>query len=208
MTALTPLQRIPPHLEIDDFLPADEHARLLAWAIRNRGAMELARIGSGQYAPGIRNANVLRKDVKPRWKPALTERIRALVPTLFDRLGVPPVPIHTIETQLVSYTDGCFVRPHLDTATESGREPTDRMLTAVYYFHREPKPFSGGELRLYPLSRPPEDAPQFLDLMPRENSIIAFSSWVPHEVLPVEVPSGRYADSRFAINFWVRRAPV
>jgi len=36
--------------------------------------------------------------------------------------------------------------------------------------------------------------------------LVAFPSWLRHEVLPVHVPSGAWRDSRFAINCWLHRA--
>jgi Rps23 Pro-64 3,4-dihydroxylase Tpa1-like proline 4-hydroxylase len=43
-------------------------------------------------------------------------------------------------------------------------------------------------------------------LEPRNNRLIAFPSFVPHEVRRVACPSGEFADSRFAINVWLSRA--
>lgn len=201
-----PLQRIPAHVAVADVMPAGLNAEILEWAIANRSLLDDARIGGGQYAPNFRRALTLslRRSEAAPWRAAASEAIEALLPGLFDALNIAPFP-HKIEAALVAYTDGCFVRTHVDTAYGDAREPTDRVLTAVYYFHREPRGFSGGELRLYPLSSP-RDAPRpFAELVPVQNGLVAFASWAPHEVLPVSVPSGRWEDSRFAVNFWVRK---
>jgi len=204
---MTPLQRIPAHAVRRDLLPADEQAALLAWVLAHEDLMQPSRIGTGETAPDIRNSLSVRKDMHGPWKAPMMERIGALVPGLIAELGMQPLPVHKIEADMVAYRDGGFVRPHIDTAAYV-RQPGDRMLTMVYYFHREPKGFGGGALRIHPPSVPPADAPQHLDLVPENNSLIAFAAWVPHEVLPVSVPSGRYEDCRFAINFWARRAPL
>ena len=82
----------------------------------------------------------------------------------------------------------------------------DRLLSAVLYFHREPKGFSGGELRLFRLNVRPDTKPvevaDHLDLMPVRNSLVAFPSWVTHEVRPISCPSNRFEDFRFALNCW------
>jgi asparagine synthetase B (glutamine-hydrolysing) len=43
------------------------------------------------------------------------------------------------------------------------------------------------------------------DIEPIHNSLLMFPSWAPHEVMPVNCPSQRFIDSRFAINCWVHR---
>jgi Rps23 Pro-64 3,4-dihydroxylase Tpa1-like proline 4-hydroxylase len=44
-------------------------------------------------------------------------------------------------------TDGSYFRPH----TDQGKSAIDatRKLTYVYYFNREPRGFTGGDLRIY-----------------------------------------------------------
>jgi len=44
-----------------------------------------------------------------------------------------------------------------------------------------------------------------VNIEPGRNGPLMFPSWAPHEVMPVNCPSGRFADSRFAINCWVYR---
>jgi Rps23 Pro-64 3,4-dihydroxylase Tpa1-like proline 4-hydroxylase len=38
-----------------------------------------------------------------------------------------------------------------------------------------------------------------------QNQIVFFPSETLHEVLPVECPSGEFADSRFTVNGWLHR---
>ena len=76
--------------------------------------------------------------------------------------------------------------------------------SAVYYFHRSPKSFSGGALRLYSFEAS-EERGTFVDIEPTNDTLVFFPSWFPHEVRPVVCPSGRFEDSRFAINCWVHR---
>ena len=62
---------------------------------------------------------------------------------------------------------------------------------------------SGGALRLYAFG-PGGD--RYEDVVPEHDSLIVFPSWAAHEVLPIACPSGRFADSRFALNCWFLRA--
>ena len=203
---LSPLQRIPRHVTLPGLLPAEERAALLAWALANEGVLIPSHTARG-LDPTVRQSLSTPPGIQPRWKVAMVERVRGLLPELCDALGMPRFELLTIDSQLVAYRDGGFVAAHTDTATGATRQAGDRVLSAVYHFFREPKGFTGGELRLMPPLPPPPDAPKELDLSPQQNTLVAFTAWAPHEVLPVRCPSGRFEDSRFAINFWVRRAP-
>ncbi len=75
--------------------------------------------------------------------------------------------------------------------------------------NQEPKAFSGGELLLYNSKIENNlyvNAESFTKIEPRNNSIVFFLSRCMHEVLPVNCKSKAFADSRFTINGWVRRA--
>ena len=79
----------------------------------------------------------------------------------------------------------------------------------MYFLHKEPRRFSGGELRIFE-TRLVDDRPVPVDhgqtIVPRQNTIVFFPSRHQHEVLPVRVPSGEFADSRFTVNGWIHRA--
>jgi Rps23 Pro-64 3,4-dihydroxylase Tpa1-like proline 4-hydroxylase len=81
----------------------------------------------------------------------------------------------------------------------------------VYYFHRKPKAFFGGQLRLYPLIKAEAgayvdaEAGAYVDIEPQSDSVVFFPSWFPHEVLPVHCESGAFADGRFSINCWCHK---
>ncbi|MBE9012911.1 2OG-Fe(II) oxygenase, partial [Pseudanabaenaceae cyanobacterium LEGE 13415] len=48
----------------------------------------------------------------------------------------------------------------------------------------------------------------YQEIQPINNSIIFFPSHFLHEVLPVSCPSRQFADSRFTLNGWIRRATL
>jgi Rps23 Pro-64 3,4-dihydroxylase Tpa1-like proline 4-hydroxylase len=145
---------------------------------------------------------------------AFGDPIRALV----DAVTVPALKalnliepaVEPKEFLITAYPDGGYIGEHIDTQTGPRRV---RILSCVYYFAATPHRFSGGELRLYgfpqrsaPGTEP--SRPPFVELAPETDSLIFFPSWLRHEVLPVRVPSGAWADSRFTINCWIHRAEV
>lgn len=108
-----------------------------------------------------------------------------------------------IESGLSAYRDGDYFRPHVDLFTEAKRAYAtyDRMLTAVYYAHRDSAGFTGGELVLHP----PFGAGESAIVAPANDLLVIFPSFVPHEVCEVRVPGDALDDARFSINCWVGR---
>jgi Rps23 Pro-64 3,4-dihydroxylase Tpa1-like proline 4-hydroxylase len=131
-------------------------------------------------------------------------RLQALMPAMLERLGSPPFVASKFELELVAHNDGAFFARHTDTFKKSEGVGTHRMISGVYYFHAQPKPFTGGTLRLHSLAATGEPG-TFVDIEPDNNTLVFFPSWFPHEVMPVACTSGRFEDSRFAINCWVHR---
>lgn len=136
----------------------------------------------------------------------IERQVAQVIPDLTRELGLSPFETGQIEIEMVAHADGGFYTRHIDTCTGPSRpESGDRVISCVYYFFRQPKSFSGGELRLYPLRSKAEPAPAAIDVAIENDTLVAFSSWMPHEVLPVSNPSTAFEDSRFSINCWVYR---
>jgi Rps23 Pro-64 3,4-dihydroxylase Tpa1-like proline 4-hydroxylase len=173
-------------------------------------ARQSARMGHGE-----------REEVRAQWlaaaistirlrdfgpvKTVLHRRLLDLVPTLIRDLRVTPFEPSRVELELVANNDGAFFKRHIDMHIGATRLASDRLLSAVYYFHAEPKAFSGGALRLYSFGA--ADKGSFADVQPEQNTLLVFPSWVSHEVLRVNCPSRRFSDSRFNVNCWVHRCP-
>jgi hypothetical protein len=185
-----------------DFLARGQPAAMLAWALDNRARFRPAMLKSGLVDLQVRHALCLR-DLGPLG-PILSGCVTGLVPQLVRDLPLTPFTVGALEMELVAYNDGAHFAVHTDTYTGERGRRGDRVLSGVYYFHREPKMFSGGALRLHKLG---ESSGSFPDIAPEQNSFVAFHSWWPHEVLPVACPSRDFADSRFAVNVWVYRSP-
>src|SRR5690606_6893562 len=127
----------------------------------------------------------------------------SLLPAITAALKLSPFDPTVYEMELVAHNDGAFFARHIDTFTgANGLPPTQRMISAVYYFFETPRRFSGGELRLYPVLG---GVANWADIEPVCDTLVCFPSFAPHEVLPIACPSGQFAHSRFAINTWICR---
>ena len=145
----------------------------------------------------------------------LSERLLAALPQVMAGTGTGGLPPVSLELELAAHGDGAFYLPHLDIPVGARRKPVsgspheDRVLSAVYYFHHLPKAFSGGELRLFRFGADSDatraDPANHVDLEPVGNNLVAFPSWIYHEVRPVSCPSGEFRDYRFALNCWYCR---
>ena len=198
---------MPPYRVYRGFLDSAAHASLLAWALENEMKFENSLVLRGFKQDEERDDPSVRKSVRVGdfgpMRAVFRRRLLNFVPTLIADLRVTSFEPSGVELELVANNDGAFFKRHVDTFMGS-RQASDRVLSTVYYFHAEPRAFSGGALRLYSFDTK-EDEGNFADVQPEQNMLLAFPSWAWHEVLPVNCPSRRFSDSRFNVNCWVHR---
>jgi SM-20-related protein len=134
--------------------------------------------------------------------------VTAIAAPALEALHLSEPQVEPMEFIITAYGEGGHIADHIDTYRWLDRV---RILSCVYYFTSTPRRFTGGELRLYGFPKfatvggePP--APSFVDIEPRTDTLIVFPSWLRHKVLPVHVPTGAWADSRFTVNCWIHRA--
>lgn len=204
----SPLERAPSIAVRDLLLSTGDLAELLAFTAAQEA--DFKPTGVGGLADGTSGMNTsyrsslrLPSPIFKPWRDRIKASVAPLLPGILTDLGMRAFDIARYEIELVRHNDGDFYKRHIDTQT-GPTATARRAISLVYYFHAEPKAFEGGALRLYALNR--NDV--FLDVEPRQNRLVAFASWVPHEVMPISCPSGRFIDSRFAINCWVRMTPL
>ncbi len=191
------------HIQIEDFLSRASQQLLLNYAITNRN--EYAETGpatNNQFYRDYRDSLVI---YYPQHTAILLQRLEEVLPQVMQNLGLPAFEVAQIETQLTAHNDGNYYKVHNDNSSE---DTSTRQLTYVYYFYREPKAFSGGELAIYgpPMHGGQAQAGAPYELVePRNNSIVFFPSDYLHEVLPVQCASREFANSRFTVNGWIRR---
>ena len=187
---------------IEDFLPDDVWRTLLARVLASEGQFQPSGTHDGRA--DYRHSLVV--NPPPDLVRPVVDRVRLAMPRVLPALRVPPIVVGVVEAQVTASIDGSFFGVHTDA--DNDKVPK-RYLTYVYYFNRQPKGFSGGELRVYhdmlrngKLAR----ANTFDVVEPLHNRIVLFWARTMHEVMPVSIPSGNFADARFTVNGWVNSA--
>jgi Rps23 Pro-64 3,4-dihydroxylase Tpa1-like proline 4-hydroxylase len=189
---------------LENFLSRAEQKELMELVLGQERAFETSTV----VDPGAKEPNVNERvrrsrtlDDLGRFGSLFEDKIKESVAEVLSRLGETGFSMGPIEMQVTASGDGDYFRMHQDAD-----EGSSRQLSFVYFFHGEPRRFSGGELRLFETEmidgRPvPTDRGQ--TLVPRQNAIVFFPSRHEHEVLPVRVPSKQFRDSRFTLNGWI-----
>jgi Rps23 Pro-64 3,4-dihydroxylase Tpa1-like proline 4-hydroxylase len=192
-------------VSVANFLGA-ERQQLLDFIVGQENNFKAATIVP-PAAPGatvnekVRRAKTL--DNLGKFEARISERIKEQLQPVLTKLGHKSFPLGRIEMQVTASNDGDYFRLHQDSDPNSTRE-----ISFVYFLYREPRRFSGGELRIYE-SRVIDGrllpADRSHTLSPRQDAIVFFPSLNEHEVLPVRVPSRAFGDSRFTVNGWIHR---
>jgi len=192
-----------PHLVIDGFLGAEDSGLLLAQILaaeRNFTPSEVRTEEGSQEVPQYRSSMRLPGRVGVDLSGFLAT-MAAREAELIAAAGVRPFPVWHRECSVVAHGDGDFYGRHIDTRVRSeASEKSKRIVSCVYYLNREPAGFSGGDLVLVGIGGMPGAT-----ISPRHDRLAVFPSFLPHEVSRVSCPSGRFVDSRFNINCWLRQ---
>jgi len=188
-------------LVIDDFLAEADADRLLEQIVAGEALFtpsEIRKDTSGTTDPAFRSSLRLPGRVGVELD-GLKAAVRARFDEICAAIAVKPFPIYHTECSIVAHRDGDFYKRHIDTG--AAYRGYVRVVSCVYYVHRRPRGFGGGELAIHPLVG---DGPA-TRIEPLHNRLAVFASFVPHEVLPTRCDGG-FADSRFSINCWLQRA--
>ena len=195
----------PKYVIIDDFLSRaliaslDEHVRA------DQDAMELMDLGGapGEAYSALRKLWMCKHGLGP-FEPAFSSAVMARFEDISAGTGVAPFEVARVETKVFAQRPGSFFAKHIDTDT---REPSqslssDRLISAVYYFPREPLAFSGGDLIIYDFTGKVPAA----RIAPRRNRLVAFPSFACHEVTPVVAADDSFEGARWSVSCWLHRA--
>jgi Rps23 Pro-64 3,4-dihydroxylase Tpa1-like proline 4-hydroxylase len=193
------------HVALRDFLDENEHQKLLDTLLEREQEFEASTISRpGEDAAvddRIRRSRTL--DKLDGFEDLFAERLKGALEESLKRLGLEGFPVGQFEIQATASGDRDYFRMHQDTDDDDSRE-----LTFVYFLNREPRPYLGGELRLFETSvidGKPVPTERAETIVPRDNTLVVFPSRHEHEVLPVRVPSKEFGDSRFTVNGWIHR---
>ena len=193
---------------LDEFLTLAELNALRQYVLEQELRFEISEVLSPVVTGGAvdyehRRSRVL-MDMGEHEK-VMVDRVLACLPRVLEKWGRAPFPISRVETQTTASSHGDFFHCHNDNGAEA---VAAREITFVYFFHREPKQFSGGELRIYDSRRENDNyvpTANYRTIVPEQNQLILFASGLSHEITPVECPSGQFGDSRFTVNGWVHK---
>ena len=152
--------------------------------------------GKATPNPKITDSRILdRQHGHPLVAP-LVRGINESIASFTNELGMKTFQPIGQNARILHYGDGVFFKPHSDNYAKSTMH---RVLTCLYYFHREPKRFTGGELVLYGGSGRVET------IEPENGLLVVFDSSMAHEVKPVVCSSNEFLDGRFCITVWIHR---
>ncbi len=194
--------RRPRYIVIDDFLSPREHREMLALVLASEEAFKAGTAVSKD--PEYRQNLVIMEFGETVHAKLIQNRLLVWFPILAKTFGMDVFPLEMIESQLTAAGEGQFYKVHSDDGPA-----LPRALSCIYYLHREPRGFAGGELRLYDCieeqgTRNPADT--YTSLEPVNNRMVVFPSGEFHEAMPVRCPSGDFTDYRFAVTNWLHRS--
>jgi hypothetical protein len=196
-----------PFVRFEKFLLRPERDLVLELALQHQGDLEVAKVGEGvgDYKPQRRSSLILSRKVD-KLVPWFLPRVKAVLPAVLRRLQIAPFPIREIELQMTVHRRGGHYKVHQDGGKGIY---TTRRVTYVYYFHRLPKRFTGGDLLLYDTDvHDAGYAAAFTRLEAVDNSIVFFPSDYFHQVTAVHCESFEFGDSRFTLNGWFHPIPT
>ena len=193
-----------PFVLVHNFLPPDEHVALLALMLAGRECFnELGSVDGGYVLDAVRHALVPDRRMMAEVQLGFEPKLRKLVEDTLPRLGMGDLGAYRIEGQVSAYLAGGFFRPHSDDGENGSNGPQVRRINCLYYLHRQPKSFTGGDLLLHD----GKVANTFTRIEPLDNSIVLFPSRCVHEVTLVECDPDDFGAGRFVVNsyVWERR---
>lgn len=192
-----------PFVIIRNALPPDLHASLLPFVLATKPEdFAPSLVGMNTYRPEFRTS--LCVEHADSLLAAFVDHVTPMFGALPERLALPPFEIVYVERRMRAYRDGHFFDVHADDKNEATR---GRLVSYVYFFHREPRAYSGGDLILFDtdIDEQKPSMTSFTRIVPRDNMLLLFPSAYFHAVVPVRCASGDIADSRFVINGHIRR---
>ena len=194
-----------PFVRVRNFLPPDEHQALLALFLTGRGQFSApGGVGAGYIDDNARRALVPDGRTMAEVRLGFEPRLRKLVEDTLPRLGMGSLGAYRIEVQVSACLAGGSCRAHSDVVGGEPDEPEVRRIDCLYYLHRQPKSFTGGDLLLHD----GKGANTSTRIEPRDNSIVLFPSRCVHEVTLAECDPDDFGVRRFTVNSYVWERPV
>ena len=184
-----------PFVRIRDFLSRAGRERLLSAALAMRGRFMPGGTGSGadrKVRPLERRALEARLPSRADVCAWLVPKLREALPTVSRRLCIDGLDRRRMDLAMVAHPDGGFGTRHRDLSSA---------LAGICYFHRDPRPFSGGDLLLYEteVETGRYGASEFSRVEPAAGSIVFYPGHYVHEVTPVVSGPSGFAAARLSV---------
>lgn len=192
---------------LDEFLAPQELDELTRFALAHESDFTTSEVVSPMADGGVVNYEHRRSRVLmdlERHQDVILGRIKSVLPDVLEKLDMQEFSVAEVEAQITASSDGDFFHFHSDNGSD---KVASRYLTFVYFFQREPNPFSGGELRIHDARLEGDgyvSEGSYQTIVPRQNQIVFFPCELMHEITPVRCASQLFADSRFTLNGWLR----
>jgi SM-20-related protein len=194
---------------LDEFLAPAELSTLTRFVLEHEAEFSTSEVVSphAEADGGVVNYDHRRSRVLmdlAQYEDMMLQRIKSVLPQVLDQLDMEEFSITEMEAQVTASNDGDFFHFHSDNGSD---RVAARHLTFVYFFHREPRQFEGGELRIHDAGW--EEGAyvsqgSYQTIVPRQNQIVFFPCELLHEITPVNCASQLFADGRFTLNGWLR----
>ena len=172
-----------PYRRLLDFLPAETAGQILRQIIERQP----------DFCPLTGQRNFLRLPEPLDALPGFSQRLAAVLPSMQAAFGTD-LTEPEIELYVHAYNDGTSFARHADT---HGGGNWRRRISCVYYVHRRPREFEGGDLVIH------DRWGTHHAIRAEHNSAVFFPADLLHEVQRVTCRSRAFADSRFSINVWI-----
>ena len=187
--------RAAPFVRIRNFLSHAERERLLSVALAMRGRFAPAGTGLGadrKVRPLERRALEARLH---SWKDGcdwFERKLREALPKVSMLLRIDELERCNMVLSMIAHPDGGFGTRHRDTPA---------VLVGVCYFHRDPRPFSGGDLLLYDteVETSRYGVSGFSRVEPAAGSIVFYPGSYVHEVVPVACEPNDLTAARLSV---------
>ena len=185
--------RAAPFVHIRDFLSHAERERLVSAALATQGLFMPGGVGRGadrKVRPLERQALAVRLPDRGGVCAWLVPKLREALPMVSTLLRIDSLDLRRVDLTMVAHPDGGFGVRHRD----------DTPLSAICYFHRDPRPFSGGDLLLHDtdVETGRSSTSEFSRVEPLGGSIVFYPSYYAHEVAAVGCEPGGPGEGDFA----------
>ena len=190
-----------PFVRAENFLPCDQHKAILALILAGGRSdfSQPATVNFDYAETSVRKSLAGGEEIVERAWRCLEPRLREFLPECLPRLRASELgDYRLVPLNANAYLGGGFYSAHSE-ASDVCLEP--REINCVYYLHRRPKPFSGGDMLLHDGSK----TNTFTRIEPLDNSLVVFPSSSVHEVTVVEGDPDDFGKGRFSVTVTLTR---